>query len=242
MKNKIVIFLTVLFISTVPFNMVHAQDDSTIYLTQSGVSIENNIYQKLCDIYSKNYIETINQEEYELIVSNDLESVDINEYYDSGVVTRGSYFESNAKVIRIVKNGNYITLMASWKGVPKIKSYDVIAVRLNNVSLSGGYTFKQTTVLNEKLNVSYDSYKQSFSNGFGSSFKVQDGTSLEISLTFMISGTGTVYGSYQHASTKATLAESKKYTISHLGYGKVINFDSSVKNKYDAMTGVDISF
>lgn len=45
----------------------------------------------------------------------------------------------------------------------------------------------------------------------------------------MVSGSGTIYGSYQHASTTATLEESKKYTISHLGYGKVIKFNDNVK-------------
>lgn len=242
MKNKLIILLATILIGTIPLSIVYAQDNSILYQTKNGVTMENTIYHKLCEIYSKNYIETISQEEYEAIISNDLDNIEVNEYYDPKMVARGSYFSSNAKTIKIVKNGNYITLMATWKGIPTIQSYDVIAVRLNNVSLAGGYTFKQTSVSNGNLNVSYDSYKQSFSNGFGSSFKVQDGSSLEISLTFMISGSGTVYGSYQHASTKATLAESKKYTISHLGYGKVINFDSSVKNKYDAMTGVDISF
>lgn len=242
MKNKLIIFLAILLIGTIPSTIVHAQSNSTLYQTQNGITMENSVYQKLCEIYSKNYIETISQEEYEIIMSNDLDSVEVNEYSDPGMITRGSYFSTNAKTIRIVKNGNYITLMATWKGIPTIKSYDVIAVRLNNVSLAGGYTFKQTYVSNGNLNVSYDSYKQSFSNGFGSSFKVQNGSSLELSLTFMISGSGTVYGSYQHASTAATLEESKKYTISHLGYGKVINFDNSVKNKYDAMTGVDLSF
>ena len=57
----------------------------------------------------------------------------------------------------------------------------------------------------------------------------------------MVSGSGTIYGSYQHASTTATLEESKKYTISHLGYGKVIKFNDNVKKKYDAMTGVDLN-
>ena len=72
-------------------------------------------------------------------------------------------------------------------------------------------------------------------------FKVKNGSSLELSLTFMVSGSGTIYGSYQHASTTATLEESKKYTISHLGYGKVIKFNDNVKKKYDAMTGVDLN-
>lgn len=242
MKNKLIILLATILIGIIPSNVVHAQENSTLYQTQNGITMESSVYQKLCEIYSKNYIETINQEEYEIIVSSDLDKIEVKEYYDPGILTRGSYFSSNAKTIKIVKNGNYITLMATWKGVPTIKSYDVIAVRLDNVSLVGGYTFKQMYVSNGNLIASYDSYKQSFSNGFGSSFKVQNGSSLELSLTFMVSGSGTVYGSYQHASTTATLEESKKYTISHLGYGKVIRFNDSVKNKYDAMPGVDISF
>lgn len=241
MKNRVITLLVTIMIVTFPSTIVNAKSDSILHQTQNGITMENEVYQKLCDIYSKNYIETISYEEYELIMFNNLNNIEIKNYFDPEIITRGSYFSTNAKTIRIVKNGNYITLMATWKGVPTIKSYDVIAVRLNNVSLNGGYTFKQTYVVNNNLNVSYDSYKQNFSNGFGSSFKVQNGTSLEISLTFMISGSGTVYGSYQHASTATTLSESKKYTISHLGYGKVIKFDNNVQNKYDAMTGVDLN-
>lgn len=63
--------------------------------------------------------------------------------------------------------------MAAWKNVPNIKSYDVIAIRLDNVSLNGEFTFKQMYVSNGKLTASYDSYKQSFSNGFGSSLKLK---------------------------------------------------------------------
>lgn len=36
--------------------------------------------------------------------------------------------------------------MAAWKNVPNIKSYDVIAIRLDNVSLNGEFTFKQMYV------------------------------------------------------------------------------------------------
>lgn len=242
MKKKLIILFAILLINAISTTFVYAQENSALHKTQSGIFIENSIYKKLCEIYSENYIETISQKEYEIITSSDLDEVKINEYYDPGTITRGSYFSSNAKTIRIVKNGNYITLMAAWKNVPNIKSYDVIAIRLDNVSLNGEFTFKQMYISNGKLTASYDSYKQSFSNGFGSSFKVKNGSSLELSLTFMVSGSGKIYGSYQHASTTATLEESKKYTISHLGYGKVIKFNDNVKNKYDAMPGVDISF
>ena len=162
MKKKFILF-AILLISAISTTSVYAQENSTLHKTQSGISIENSVYEKLCEIYSKNYIETISQKEYKIITSNDLDEVKINEYYDPGTITRGSYFSSNAKTIRIVKNGNYITLMAAWKNVPNIKSYDVIAIRLDNVSLNGEFTFKQMYVSNGKLTASYDSYKQSFS-------------------------------------------------------------------------------
>ena len=40
---------------------------------------------------------------------------------------------TNAKAVRLIKNGNYITMMASWKGVPNVKTYDVIAVRFDRI-------------------------------------------------------------------------------------------------------------
>lgn len=46
------------------------------------------------------------------------------------------------------------------------------------------------------------------------------------------------YGSYQHATKNVSLAESKKYSISYEGLGKVILFDNKVKEKYDGMNGV----
>lgn len=241
MKKIVTTFLILLVVCCIP-TIVSAQELNEVYTNQNGVAIESNIYDKLCNIYSKDYIETITQDEYNNLMGNDLENVEVEEYTDEGIQTRGSYFSTNAKTVRLIKNGNYVTMMASWKGVPNVKTYDVIAVRFDRATLNGTYTFKQTYVNNGNLKVSYDSYNQRFANGFGSSFKVQNGTSLEISLTFMVSGSGTVYGSYQHASTATTLAESKKYTISSLGYGRVINFDASVRNKYDAMTGVDLSF
>lgn len=115
MKKKLIILFAILLINAISTTFVYAQENSVLHKTQSGIFIENSIYKKLCEIYSENYIETISQKEYEIITSSDLDEVKINEYYDPGTITRGSYFSSNAKTIRIVKNGNYITLMAAWK-------------------------------------------------------------------------------------------------------------------------------
>ncbi len=209
------------------------------YVNQNGVVFEREQYNKLINIYSKSYIQTITYDEYKMITSSNINEIIVEEYPE--ILPCGTSFSSSAKTVKLIKNGNYITLMATWKGVPTIKSYDVIAVRLDGVSLSGSFTFKQTYISNGSLITSYSSEKQQFSNGFGSSFLLGTGTGLEISLTFLVSGTGNVYGSYQHASSTTTLNQSKKYTISYLGYGGVIKFDDSIKSKYDGMNGVDIT-
>ena len=83
------------------------------------------------------------------------------------------------------------------------------------------------------------------SNGFGISMNLVDaaqGFTCEIeAIVTATSQWATVYGSYQHAMTAVTLAKSKSYTISHNGYGKVINFATAVQNDYDNMQGVSIS-
>lgn len=58
MKKKFILF-AILLISAISTTSVYAQENSTLHKTQSGISIENSVYEKLCEIYSKNYIETI---------------------------------------------------------------------------------------------------------------------------------------------------------------------------------------
>ena len=154
--------------------------------------------------------------------------------------TRGSYFSSNAKSVYLIKNGNYITMIGTWKAIPNIKSYDVIAVRFQGVTLNGGYTFRQTYVSGGSFHVIYNGNNQTFYNGIGSSALLQNGSSQEYSLTFRVNGSGTVYGSYQHATTHVSLNQSKNYTISSSGLGGVIKFAGSLNNYYDGMPGVSI--
>ena len=58
---------------------------------------------------------------------------------------------------------------------------------------------------------------------------------------FYVQNSGTVYGSYQHATGYISLAQSKKYSIDLNGSGNVFLFDSSVDDYFDQMGGVWIS-
>ena len=219
--------------------------ENDYYTNHNGVEIEQKLYYELCNIYSVGYVEFLTNEEFVNLTENDLSSVVKEEYSDGNLnnlyLPNGSYYSTGSKSVSLIKNGNYITLLGSWKVVPNTKSYDVIAVRLSGVSLNGSYTFKQSYVYGGNYNIVYNGNNQTFSNGFGSSALLQNGSNQEYSLTFKVSGSGTVYGSYQHAVSSVSLNQSKNYTISSAGLGGVVNFASSVSGYYDGMTGVNLS-
>ena len=105
---------------------------------------------------------------------------------------RGSYFSSGKKAVYLVKSGDWITLYGSWAVVPNVHSYDVIAVRLSGCSLNGEFAFKQTYVSSGNLYYVYNGLNKTFSNGFGSSALLLYGSGNVYSLTFRVSGSGTV--------------------------------------------------
>lgn len=235
-KLFVIALLSMVFI--MPF-AVNAEDKQ-LYTTQYGVTMEKEIYDRLCDIYSVSFVETLTQSEYDKITSTDLDKIVKKSYIESDK-TRGSHFASAYKSVDIIKSGNYITLMGTWKTEPNVHSFDVIAVRLSGCRLDGSFTFKQTYVSSGTLHAVYNGTSQTFSNGFGSSALLQYGSGLEYSLLFSVTGSGTVYGSYQHAMSTVSLNDSLNYTISSSGYGKVINFSPSVAFHYDQMNGVDLT-
>lgn len=168
--------------------------------------------------------------------------------------TRATYHTTSYKNIEISTthtSGNYyyIYLTNLWLITPRVKSYDVIGMRVDDATIVAGtqkgmqvYT---TNGVTDTVNYSYQGTNMVLSsNGFGISMNLVDAASeftceLE-AMTQSTSQWATVYGSYQHAMTAVTLAKSKSYTISHNGYGKVINFATAVQNDYDNMQGVSI--
>lgn len=170
--------------------------------------------------------------------------------------TRGASYSTTYKNIQILatpaNSDNYYLLLLSnvWLKSPYIKSYDVIAMRTDDASIMEG-TQRGTQDYVYK-NGSYDTVYYSnngtnmvkASNGFGISMNLVDAANTyqcTIEATVQAKTEwATVYGSYQHAATDVTLAQSKSYVISHNGYGKVINFATAVQNDYDGMQGVSI--
>lgn len=248
MKIKVKYILTFCLFMIFSISIVNASEivneSENVYINSNNVEIENSLYQKLCDIYSKNYIEYISQENFDSIKNNDLSDIQIIEHIDDfPLITRSGTFTTTYKSLKIIKNGSHISLMLSWLKLPATRSYDVFGIRFDQVKLNGGVSFMQTYLENNVLKMSTSNHYQSFSNGFGVSFLLpsQKIDSLESYIEFNITGSGKIYGTYQHAQRSVSLSDSMNYTISSSGYGNVLKFASNVSEKYDAMSGVSLT-
>lgn len=149
-----------------------------------------------------------------------------------------------------------VTVTNTWLSIPSTKSYDVIAIRPGNLSgtininngMISGYQKWDGNIINynsssENTKIVSSGLSQG-QGGVGISMNIVDSvnSSLQNSITVtFISGANpfTAYGSYQHAQSNVTLAQSKDYSINSSGLGGVINFSSSVRGRYDAMQGVN---
>lgn len=170
-------------------------------------------------------------------------------------LTRGASHTTTYKNIQVssthMGGNNYIiNFFAIWLITPRVKSYDVIAMRLDDATMvegtqkgTQGYVENGT---NKSISYSYNGTNMvNQSNGFGISMNLVDvGTNFDCDIEAIVKSTSkwaTVYASYQHAASNVTLAQSKAYNISHNGYGEVINFATAVENYYDGMQGVSIA-
>ena len=180
------------------------------------------------------------QDEFDKIRYNDPNEIEV-EIVNDELLSRGTYYGTAYKEIRLIKNGSFITAMLVWKKNPKIRSYDVFAVRTSGTSINGTISFKQLYTTGGNTYISTTCTKKSFTNGKGASFQLSVYSDIQVILTFSVIGSGTVYSSYQHATQLVTLAQSQLYTLSSSGYGGTTLFDSSVSSKYDGMNGVSIS-
>ena len=243
--KKGLLLLVASLVSFASINSVAAEETTGDTITnQSGVVIPIEKYNALKSIYSDNFMSYMTQEEYNIIKDKDLSKVVIKETTDanlnSSTGTRAQEHTTSSKSLKIVNNSGFVTMTLSWSRVPTIKKWDVMAFRKNSsVSMSNTYYFRQYYTANNALQLSNEKYGQNFDNGVGATFKVQSGEDHQMELSMNFSGSGRVYGSYQHASnSRATLADAMDYTLSGSGFGGVILFNEAIESKFDGMGGV----
>lgn len=215
-----------------------------------GVEMEEEQYSKLIQIYNSDYVYFLTSEEYNDIKNHDLSKIEIktitgNEY-EQIIKPFSNIQTTEYKELKIVNNSNVITLLLNWKKNPVIRSYDAMGIRYAfGVTLSSTPSFKQYYTLNGARKSSSTASYNSGISGFGYSFLLSEGnanaTSLSSSITFKINGNGTIYGTYQHATSNISSSDSSNFIISSNGLGNVLLYPSNITNKFDDMKGVNIT-
>lgn len=166
------------------------------------------------------------------------------------------YYETTAKRIDLVLMGgsvyNYAILTATWKYIPVTRSFDVIGFRGYGFSFrNGSQEGDQIYILNNIYNdISYSwngTNIQKYDNGFGISMNIvnSDIDALQLIVSCDVEPTIThpsLFGSYQHAVSSVTLAQSQSYTLGGSGLGAVFEFPYNISTKYDGMSGLILNF
>jgi hypothetical protein len=168
-----------------------------------------------------------------------------------------AYYESTAKKLTMVLLGgttyNFVTLLATWKFIPATRSFDVIGFRGYDLSFrNGSQEGQQIYVLSDNsyhtINYSWNGTNiKKFSNGFGISMNIVNNNikalQLLIECDVSVNGNGpTISGSYQHAVTSVSLANSQNYTLGVSGLGNVFVYPYNIASKYDGMSGIGLYY
>ena len=166
----------------------------------------------------------------------------------------GDMYETTAKQIKLTSinhQGMWSTVLhVNWKVAPITRSFDVMGLRFQNVACLDnseyGFQFYRPKGSSQRQNVSYSSNGTNIKkqlDGFGISMNLvnQDISELSVEIgadAIIACANPYIFGSYQHAVSNVSLAQSQDYNISSSGYGGVLNFSQQVMGNYDDMEGV----
>ena len=242
MKKKLLIILimSLFFVSS-----AKAIEKDVYYKNKNGVVMNEVEYNNILNINGEKFLEIINQEifeKYKDFYSNNELEISTKEYDSSNdnKMTLANFHETQAKKLQItsVKSGSNKLVIVNliWKGMPIVRSYDVLGVRLYNTTIKGNI---DNFAIFDGVNNSISGSKK-FTNGYGASIKLPSScNSIELQQMLEVTTGGTVYASYQHATSNITLSKSLDFSISSSGLGGVFKFGNN--NLFDKMAGVSIS-
>ncbi|MBE6158509.1 MAG: hypothetical protein E7159_01635 [Firmicutes bacterium] len=242
--NYVMIFALLMIITT----SVNAQE---IYYENSyGITFTKEEYDFFSKMYYDGYQANMTEDDMkifegrELNPDNVVSSTYVDKSFNPGAIqTRATYHETQAKILKISKSGvvdPLIAITAQWKYAPNVRSYDLIGAFFSgNISLITGTGSKVSYAGGS----TYPSAETEVSNGFGSVLLLPaNGRDIVVSSTFIARGSGTIFGSYQHAKKTISLNDAKSFSISYSGIGNVFYFSNmNIRAKYDAMQGVSVS-
>lgn len=219
-----------------------SDEEKAIY-TDNEVTVEEKLYKGTLTVNNTYIYEELDPSLADDIVAN------------SQVSTYASSYETTYKRIKFIDadfddNSHRLTVYTQWLIVPVTQSFDVTAMRVEDAYIVDG-TQTGLQVYRKNGTIGSVNYSPNGTNirkeddGFGISMNlVNDASYYETEISANVVATSQyakAYGTYQHAVTDVTLDASQSYTISHNGFGDVVNFATGVQNWYDGMNGVSIS-
>lgn len=235
-KIILIIFMMVIGI----FNVGAKASSEIYYINANNVEFTKEQYDFFGNMYYDGYQSIMSQSDFDYFDINIMNKENIETEYLNNSLSRSTSVEDLNKTLKISKlssgSNSVITTILIWNKESLIKSYDVVGARLSNTSL---LDIPVTKLISSKGSTNYN-LDLNNNSGFGVSLLLS-GSNIKVTQTFTVKNGGTVYASYQHAKKSISLANSKKYTISSSGYGKVFLFTGTASSTYDQMNGVSIS-
>ena len=226
-------------------------------------SVSKEKYIKSTIVYDQGQVVSSNEEEVSL---NEFTNSDVTEpiYVPIQVATTETTYRRLKMTIVVWGSGSNnmaITLTNTWKQLPSMKTYDVLAIAPGlSVSLkASGYKSAYQEYDGNIINYSVTGDKWNevkgnviFGKGIGISQNLVDAatSSIENSMTYRVTALAPnqypykVRGAYAHAIVDTPLAQSKKYTLGSGGIGNLIIFNSSVASHYESSSadGIQMAY
>lgn len=239
---KKILKLLIVFTSIIAIQ-ANAKEDA-YYTNKNNVNFTKEQYEFFSSIFYEGYQDLVTQQEFDSYPKTVMNPNKVNSKYlniKSMIQPFSTSVNDTDKTLKISTSSSstivYAGVTATWKVNPNVRSYDVIGAYLSGIKQIGSVT----TRLSYSSGSTESNEIQVFDNGFGVSAKLpSSGNNIVVSQSFSTTVGGTIYASYQHATSYISLANSKCYTIGKKGYGNVFVFNSGMESKFDAMAGVDI--
>lgn len=237
MKRK-VILISLLF--SFIFCTLNIEANSKNYMNNNGIEISEKENERLQSLgFTENEIMFLSKEEYD---ANKNLYGEVVAYSEEQIKLEKAYYKSMNTIIIKLSNGNFrYKVNLVWSQMPKIRSYDVIGIGIeNNVNIIGNIN---SSLLYSKSGNQYlvnSTYNKISNSGVYSIFKLPEWevNEMNISLHFDVKTTGgssiTAYGDYSHAIKNISLTNAKRAQVNESG----IFLPNDILNYYDNISVV----
>lgn len=246
LKKAIVIAIISLFIPSIKVSA----KNSDIIITKKGIEITKNEYDYLNNNLGEEFIDAANENFIKSALNNKVTKLQpiyeptaneiMNPVPGLGLDIILNVYESSGQYL--------LAINGVWTTLPTVKSYDVVGFRWTNNFVIDSWNVKQVTNAGD-VNYSLNGGNtKKASNGVGTSMNLVDAATKFINIQMEIYGhftssvSTTVSGSYQHAWSDVSLADSQNYTFSSSGLGKVFYYPSNIRSLYSNFSGRTFTF